>query len=720
MSDTAGKKRAASEDFDSSAADARPPPNLRSGPFVPPDDAEEPSPANEVVRKAEGWIEKFESKVDADEHVVLQTGEAKGLVEDLRNLVAGFRSSPATKDDIADVLDRLDEIYHYVVPTKRLPYSPPQHQSLPLRLPAYGLRASPPQQPSIFQQLPFDVLRLVMLELRHLHETEAGKRGLTDWRINDWQRTVRGLRRVSANMKEVCDAICKAELAVTAVEDLPRIAARMTRTPQYAEDLRRLEIYLRDLDQLGNRSGTDAAFSLPDVIRLSHNVTALNLAGDSIDPDFSESLRFYLSRRGYSFDEMTGGVSVPDTIVALPYLRHLSYGAPCSVADIVKFITEIPTLTSLDIRGLVDHDANPEIRPASASLRRLWMPGVAVPPTVLARLLGISPPTEQRQDDDDGIPRPQLRSLAFTFDPENTVPHTGANVEAEIDALLNLFGIIGPRLVELHLSLPGADENGSLSFLGPLAAILPLPLPGGAGAQPGPAGGAGGPAMAAPQNVQGAGAAAGPWNTAAAQQRGVLARRGAGTNRTAGLPPVRTHQAAAAAAAGAAQAPQNGPHVPHPNRQPPAVGAGGGAAPAGPAPQPQAGAGGAGGGRANLNQLFAVRAVRPEHFFFAELLQHCPNLEHLELYGRRYNAGLVDVLRTLPLRHLALSVPNNEERAPFVEGLLKALEEGVWPNLRRLELSGRGGDWAPSERRQVKDAAEKRPMLEYRSTDLKR
>lgn len=39
---------------------------------------------------------------------------------------------------------------------------------------------------------------------------------------------------------------------------------------------------------------------------------------------------------------------------------------------------------------------------------------------------------------------------------------------------------------------------------------------------------------------------------------------------------------------------------------------------------------------------------------------------------------------------------------------------------RRLELSGRGGDWAPSERRQIKVAAEKRSRLEYRSTDLKR
>ncbi|BGP00986.1 hypothetical protein NBRC10513v2_005007 [Rhodotorula toruloides] len=670
MPDTAGKKRAASEDFDSSAANARPPPALRSGPFVPPDVAEEPSPANEVVRNAEGWIKQLESKVAADE----------------------LRSAPATKDDIAEVLDRLDEIYHYVVPIQRLPYSPPQHQPLPLHLPIYGRRASSPQQPSIFQQLPFDVLRLVILELRHFHEADAGKLGLREWHITDWQRTVRGLRRVSFNMKEVCDAICKAELAVTAVEDLPRIAARMTRTPQYAEDLRRLEFYLRDIDQLGNRSGTDAAFSLTDVIRLGSNVTSLTLTGDSGNPDFSESLRFYLSRRGYSFDEMTGGVSVPDTIVGLPYLRHLSYGAPCSVVDIVKFITEIPTLSSLDICGLVNHDANPETRPASASLRRLWMPGVAVPPAVLASLLGVSPPTEQGQDDDDEIPRPQLRSLAFTFDPENTAPYTGPNEEAEIDALLNLFGVIGPRLVELHLSLPSADDNGSLAFLGPLfagggganafAALLPLPLPGGAGAQPGPAGGAGGPAMAAPQNVQGAGAAAGPWNTAAAQQRGVPARRGAPMNRSAGLAPVRSHQAAAAGA---------------------------GRAPAGPAPQPQAGAGGGGGGRANINQLFAVRAIRPEHFFFAELLQHCPNIERLELYGRRYNAGLVDVLRTLPLRHLALSVPNNDERAPFIEGLLNA-----------LELSGRGGEWAPSERRQVKVAAEKRSRLEYRSTDLKR
>ncbi|BGP25824.1 proteophosphoglycan 5 [Rhodotorula toruloides] len=684
MPDTAGKKRAASEDFDSTTAVARPAPALRSGPLS--ELATGRSPAHEAVDKAEGWIKQLESKLEADEDVVLQAEDARGLVDDLRSFVAGFRSAPATRGDIADVLQRLDQLHHDLLPTELLRYSLPRHGALSFRLPSFSHRPSSPHAPSTFQQLPFDVVRLIIGELRTIHAADAGKQGLREWHVEDWQRTLCHLGRVSANMKEVCEALCKAELAVTAVEDLPRIVARMTRTPQYVEDLHHMVFFLRDLDQLGNRSGTDAAFSLPDVIRLGTNVTTISLIENSGYPDFTESLRFYLSRRGYSFDETTGGVSVPDTIIALPHLRRLTYGAPCSVDDIVKFVTQIPSLTSLDICGLVNHMVNPETRPASASIRRLWMPGVAVPPAILGALLGVPRPAGERQvNDDDESPRPHLRSLAFTFDPENTDANTGPNEQAEIDELLHLFSVIGPDLFELHLALPSADDNGTLSFLGPLfgaggagvgagafAALLPLPLPGAAVPQPGPAGAAAGPVAAVPQ---GAGAGARQWN---AGLRGGLARRSRPLARGGGpQPPVRGHQAAAAAA----QA----------SRVPAGFGGGAGAA----APQPQGGPPpappGGPGGLANFNQLFAIHTPRPEHFFFAELLQHCPNLEHLELYGRRYSAGLFDVLRTLPLRHLAL-----------------------------LELSGRGGDWAPSERRQVKLAAEKRLKLEYRSTDLKR
>jgi len=38
---------------------------------------------------------------------------------------------------------------------------------------------------------------------------------------------------------------------------------------------------------------------------------------------------------------------------------------------------------------------------------------------------------------------------------------------------------------------------------------------------------------------------------------------------------------------------------------------------------------------------------------------------------------------------------------------------------RRIELSGRGGEWEPSQRRAVKVEAEKRKRLVYKSTDMR-
>ena len=43
-----------------------------------------------------------------------------------------------------------------------------------------------------------------------------------------------------------------------------------------------------------------------------------------------------------------------------------------------------------------------------------------------------------------------------------------------------------------------------------------------------------------------------------------------------------------------------------------------------------------------------------------------------------------------------------------------------FPSLsRRIELSGRGGEWEPSQRRAVKVEAEKRKRLVYKSTDTR-
>lgn len=135
-----------------------------------------------------------------------------------------------------------------------------------------------------------------------------------------------------------------------------------------------------------------------------------------------------------------------------------------------------------------------------------------------------------------------------------------------------------------------------------------------------------------------------------------------------------------------------------------------------------AGPGGPGGGPP-LGVIINIPAARrnlPPTPFFEALLQYCPSLAHLELYGRRYSSGLVDHLRALSphLEHLALSVPSDEEKSATAEGLLRLVKDGALTRLRRLELNGRGGDWGAAERRSFKEACELRKVA-YASTDLK-
>lgn len=184
---------------------------------------------------------------------------------------------------------------------------------------------------------------------------------------------------------------------------------------------------------------------------------------------------------------------------------------------------------------------------------------------------------------------------------------------------------------------------------------------------------------------------------------------------------------AAVAGGGGAGAPIGGPPP-----APPATGASpaaGGPAALRPARTPRPPGvpvgGGPPGGHFRLFNPFAapVPAAAPTPFF-EPLISLCPSLAHLELYGRRYSASLVDVLVTMPLEYLGLSVPVDEERGKVVEGLVKALGEGMgegeeredgtagmWRGMRRVELSGRGGEWEPAERRRIKEACERRGVV---------
>ncbi|BGP41403.1 hypothetical protein JCM10449v2_005383 [Rhodotorula kratochvilovae] len=695
----AGSKRSAPADFDSrSMTDA---PFRRSAPstrtnlttpvFADAAGGYVDSTSNgEVLRggaAANAWMGQLERRIDAAEEVggggevVFGTDEARGLLEAMQETVAGFLEAPATKGDILQLMAQLSRVTS-VAPT---PYT----SSFAPRSPTPVRMRSPtpaPPEPSLFEKLPFDVLRLILLELRDVHCEEAAEESIFSSRhgLYSWWQSLCWMAKLSRNCKEACHALYRAELVIVDVKQIPDRLRYFTKRAHRGQALRRMTMRTYDFETAFGRSSEDAGFALPDLIQVALNLTSLCIASDRTC--MYGSGPFARGRR-FTFDTLTGGVSVPATIVSsLSNLRTLVYGAPCSLADVVAFASELPSLESLDVLGDIDHSILPAAwKTVSRSLRRLWLPSTALDAADLGALLGV--------DDTllDGERAAFVNSLAFAFDPEDYFapqPPSDDIVHDHIALLAEIFGLVGADLRELAISTPLADglENG----------ISRIRIGGGPGGAPGGippggvffamigGGGAGGGAGGG-QNAPGAGPAGG---AAAPPAPG------------AGAPPAVPARGAAGAAGGApapapgaapAPAPNNAPNVPfNPFNPATWVFPPGGGAPAAPA-EP----------------------------FFETLLQHTPHLEHLELYGRRYTEAVVARLRELPLRHLALSVPDDAHRPLVVEALLDALAKGSWNGLRRIELSGRGGEWDPAQRRQIKREAEKRARLVYKSTDVK-
>lgn len=165
------------------------------------------------------------------------------------------------------------------------------------------------------------------------------------------------------------------------------------------------------------------------------------------------------------------------------------------------------------------------------------------------------------------------------------------------------------------------------------------------------------------------------------------------------------------------------PPMPQFGPNPPPVG-GANAPPNAPPPPPAGNVNGnANGGNGNLPQIhflpFGAGANTPPTPFFESIISHTPSLHHLELYGRRYSSSLISHLKLFPLEHLALAVPVDEEKDATAEELLEMVKEGSVVSLRRLELSGRGGDWGAKERRLLKEACEVKEIA-YASTESSR
>ncbi|BGP17662.1 hypothetical protein JCM10213_004646 [Rhodosporidiobolus nylandii] len=667
----ASHKRPAPPDFPSSASPGRPPPAHRnSGNSTAP--TEDNAGALVAVGSSRGgyaaaaaaqeWADELGGRIEAVEQtqgeegrVVLEMDEARSLLGTLQETVAGFLETPATRGDIFVLMAQLSAA------TGVAPIAPPALPSHRSRR-----RSSRPAKPSIASNLPFDVLSLILVHLRTLYAEEQDADSLFGRRSGVWHfwQGLRGLALVSPRWKEACHALYRRQLHIVDIKQLPERAAYLAKKPHRAEALRELTLQCYDFEYAFGRSSEDAGFAIPELVERATNLTSLSITADR--PSAYSNSSVFRGRR-QRFETLTGGINLPSIIThRLTSLRALSYGAPTTLADVLKFATEIPTLQTLDILGEVDHAVVPAggFKPCSRSLRRLWLPSTALTADQLETLL-LGPGGAM-----DDLARPRITSLAFAFDAEQqfspTAP-TDDEVIREIAQLVALFSVIGEQLRELQVSTPGAD-------------------------QPDPANG-----------LFGGGAAANGW-----VPLGAFVVHGA---------------------AGPAPAPAGGPP---PAPQPrgtgqPQAGQAGGAGASNAGGLGGAGAGGAGGAGAGAglfgggnNPFITIRlaAPAPPTPFFDSLIARTPNLEHVELFGRRYADEVIPLLANLPLRHLALSVPVESMHEKVVGDLLEVLEKGSWPSLRRLELSGRGGLWAPGERRKVKQAVEAKGAV-YKSTDTK-
>ncbi|GAA5825034.1 hypothetical protein JCM11251_006069 [Rhodosporidiobolus azoricus] len=677
---------------------------------------------------AQGWADELRDRIMTaeelqgnDGHVVLNVEEAAGLVQTLQETVSSYLETPATRADILDLMQHITQATSIF----------PNPLSL---LSSSSRRSSPPSKLSIANTLPADVIRLILLELRamFLDETET-ENTLFQHRggAYGWWATLRHLRSVSSGFKEVCDSLYRSQLHIVDSKELPLYARTLAKKARLGNNLNLLRIACYDFEYTFSRSSEDAGFAIPELIERAPNLRTFSLTADRPASYTSSSPGIF--RRRQRFESLTGGISLPITIAnTLTNLRTLVYGAPCALADVALFASDIPTLQHLDVLGEVEHSVVPAagFKPCSRSLRRLWLPSTALSAAQLETLL-VGPPHQPL----DASSVPRVTSLAFTFDPEQyfqPAPPSEDAIVSEIAQLVGLFEGIGPQLTELHLSMPAADLPDATRIPGMngvwppggVGQVLTVILPFGAGPQPGQAAGGG--------VGVGGGGGGGMFGNAAAGGAGQAGQGGAAQGGQAGgnaqgAPPAGGgggflgNLFGAIGGAAAAQGPAGGAGAarrtgvgqgPAPALNPPAGAAPPQGAPPAPAPPRFRAANPA-------NPANALQQLPPPHPFFERLISSTTNLQHLELFGRRYTEDLIPALKHLPLLHLALSVPVDALRERVAEDLLEALEQGEWKKLKRLELSGRGGEWAPAERRKVKQAVEKRDGVQYKSTDMK-
>ncbi|SCV74915.1 BQ2448_7944 [Microbotryum intermedium] len=475
-------------------------------------------------------------------------------------------------------------------------------------------------------------------------------------------------------VRSCCRPICQSETLVLELKMLPNLSRRLQQQPSIALGLRSLHLQLLSFED-SRQAKHDYGFLLPDIIRQVPNLRRLCII---VDRDIAYSRPRNLN----SFDDLTGGVRMSEMIVeCLSLLNELVYGAPVSMEDIKRFLT-LKDLRALDVTGYVDPTPPSSMFDSCLpSLRRFWCPTALFSVSQLHRLF---------------LKSKRLTELAFVYDLDQPA-HAASTltqpelVDQRLDLLSDLFGTIGDGLKWLRIKTPSADDesesalgrNFGAGFAPLIQAAITVAIPIAFG------GGAGGIPVPPPPALQAAHAPtnANPNNAAGGPGGPPTGATGGGP----GMPPPPFQQAA--------------PPAQHQQRFVFGGGPGG------------RGAGGMMGGHG----FGAVAPLDDLIPFFEMIITCCPHLHHLELYGRRYEASLIDQLVHLPLHHLTLTIPvNSIEQSSTIEALSNAIEEkGDWGmRMKQLELSNMGGEWLPSERRRVKLACDKHG-IGFATTDSK-
>ncbi|KDE06406.1 hypothetical protein MVLG_03312 [Microbotryum lychnidis-dioicae p1A1 Lamole] len=544
---------------------------------------------------------------------------------------------------------------------------------------AYGKRA--------INRLPMDVILVIVDHLKALAYYDPHlSYSHTQRAIRAWTE-INSLARVNKMFRSCCRPICHSETLVLELKMLPNLSRRLQQQPSIALGLHSLHLQLLSFED-SRQAKHDYGFLLPDIIRQVPHLRRLCII---VDRDIAYSRPRNLD----SFDDFTGGVRMSELIVdCLPSLDELVYGAPVSMDDIKGFLT-LKDLRALDITGYVDPSPpSSQFKTCLPALRRFWCPTALFSVSQLHRLF---------------LKSSRLTELAFIYDLDRAA-HAASNwtqselVDERLDRLGILFGTIGGGLKSLRIKTPAADDESEAALgrgfgagFAPLlqAAItvaIPIAFGGGAGGfaahGPGPAPQAGGNVPANLNRGAGGGGGGPPAGAAAGNPPPFAGQRG---------PPPGQHQQRFVFGGGAG-------------------GPGGGG-------MPQMGPNG---------NIFGGAAAPTEQDpipFFGMIISSCPNLRHLELYGRRYRSSHIFKLFQLPLRHLTLTIPVNAvEQYLTIDAIAIALdgeEKGeeevckIWAQgLKQLELSNMGGEWSPAERRRVKMACDRRG-IGFATTDSK-